>query len=411
MRRVAERASGGSLKYLTATAEVSMIVTEDSTQVDGIGGVLWDGTFVMNEFLEQLLGSFHPVCPVELHIIELGCGAGLTSLVLDALLSAGKLNPLVNLKITCTDRFTDLAAQNCASKERTVNVTVQEFAWGTLAGEKLAAERGKADIILGSEIMVLNKQQQHLIDTIVALSHPKTLTFLTADGATQESKYEDNFCQAMMEQAKLCYAEVARGSVQWEKDQIAFLSSFSAQGRLHFLHRSDKTTTSVPSRMILARDPSPCPPPAPNFARLECVGCERKPLSRECKDDDDEHAEEKYANLPSPPTPTPTPYKVFESHRVILFFAQSALTTCRNCNQSGFHSHANILNPPNCRYHPQLFVKRWHPAECKLSCGNGDGEGYYGGGTTDYAAEFWDCCGSENPSMPGCQIRRCEGYY
>ena len=167
MRRVAERgACGGSLEYLTATAEVSVIVTEDSTQVDGIGGVLWDGTFVMNEFLEQLLGSFHPVCPVELHIIELGCGAGLTSLVLDALLSAGKLNPLVNLKITCTDRFTDLAAQNCASQAgRTVNVTVQELEWDTLAGEKLAAERGKADIILGSEIMVLNKQQQHLIDT------------------------------------------------------------------------------------------------------------------------------------------------------------------------------------------------------------------------------------------------------
>jgi len=101
------------------------------------------------------------------------------------------------------------------------------------------------------------------------------------------------------------------------------------------------------------------------------------------------------------------------SHRVLLFFPQSALSTCRRCHRRFFSAPAAagaFNSPAQCRHHTELFVRRWHPCETRLDCGAGDGEGYYGGGTEEYAATFWDCCGAESLDAPGCRTARCEGY-
>ena len=36
--------------------------------------------------------------------------------------------------------------------------------------------------------------------------------------------------------------------------------------------------------------------------------------------------------------------------------------------------------------------------------GHGDALGYYGTGREGWAAQFWDCCGSEDPQAAGCTV-------
>mmetsp|Transcript_6303 Transcript_6303/g.8847 ORF Transcript_6303/g.8847 Transcript_6303/m.8847 type:complete len:105 (-) Transcript_6303:16-330(-) len=62
-----------------------------------------------------------------------------------------------------------------------------------------------------------------------------------------------------------------------------------------------------------------------------------------------------------------------------------------------------------CRYHPGLFVCRFHPNSAKASA---DGLGYYGDGEKNdgWPARFWDCCGSEDETVSGCSYRRHMSY-
>jgi hypothetical protein len=48
-------------------------LVENSEFVDGIGGVIWDGSLVMTKFLSTI--SWNKAA-AGLHLLELGCGAG-----------------------------------------------------------------------------------------------------------------------------------------------------------------------------------------------------------------------------------------------------------------------------------------------------------------------------------------------
>lgn len=63
----------------------------------------------------------------------------------------------------------------------------------------------------------------------------------------------------------------------------------------------------------------------------------------------------------------------------------------------------------SCRYHPGLYVCRFHPNSAAAS---GDGLGYYGDGPKNdgWPAKFWDCCGAEDPHTPGCSYRTHTSY-
>jgi len=326
----------------------TVTVKEDSSMVDGIGGVLWDGTLVLNRFLECLLPALRPKDKAGLHVVELGCGAGLSSVLLSSL--SDKYGEDLKLRITATDRHSDLAAANCP---RDV-IRVVDLDWSdTRASEDLVATHGQVDMIIGSEIVVLNKQQRHLASTIATLSSPQTLVFLTVD---DESKYESEFILAMNEQGfTRCYT-VASGSIHWADGDVAHLYDFK--------------TYSLGGLLPL------------------CVGGaaggagQRRPAGAEA-----------------------------EAHRVLLFHQPGALRTCSSCHRPFLSSAFDAFNPPDrCRFHPLLFVQRLHPAETRLDCGFGDGEGYYGGGQEGYEAKFWDCCGEEAQKAQGCKHRRCSGY-
>lgn len=72
---------------------------------------------------------------------------------------------------------------------------------------------------------------------------------------------------------------------------------------------------------------------------------------------------------------------------------------CQHCL-----GHFVVDRTQGCRYHPGLFVCRFHPNSARAS---GDGLGYYGDGAKNdgWPAKFWDCCGSEDDAAPGCSVR------
>ena len=205
-------------EYKLGSVRGTVSVKEDSSMVDGIGGVLWDGTLVLNRFLECLLLALWPENKAGLHVVELGCGAGLTSVLLSNL--AEKCDGSLKLRITATDRHSDLAAANNPRDD----INVFDLDWSDAkASDELVARQGQVDIIIGSEIVVLNKQQQHLASTIATLSSPHTLVFLTVD---DESKYEGEFVDAMARRGFTRHYTVASGSIHWADGDVAHLYDF-----------------------------------------------------------------------------------------------------------------------------------------------------------------------------------------
>ncbi|KAL5724875.1 hypothetical protein ACHQM5_008084 [Ranunculus cassubicifolius] len=64
---------------------------------------------------------------------------------------------------------------------------------------------------------------------------------------------------------------------------------------------------------------------------------------------------------------------------------------CKRCKQT--YNMANNKST-SCRFHPKFFVSRRHD----------DQKRYYELGPDDppYAAQFFDCCGAEDPQASGC---------
>ncbi len=106
---------------------------------------------------------------------------------------------------------------------------------------------------------------------------------------------------------------------------------------------------------------------------------------------------------------------VQEIHHVNAYFRPSLLSTCCRCKKQFWNNPVLFSNPNSklfsldmqgCRYHPQYYVCRFHPAEMNLDLGTGnaDGLGYYAseGDDKGYEAKFWDCCSSEDEHAQGC---------
>ena len=177
-----------SLSYYASNSNDKLLMTikESSYMVDGIGGGVWEGAIILSNLVEAIVTPSH-------HVLELGCGAGLTGIV------AG----LQGAKVTLTDRTTDLAEENISllqkhletknwqqqqqqqqqqQPERFPGIRSYELSWGANDIEKMIlSERGRIDIIIGAEIACLRKQQNNLMETIDALSDPSTIVLLSFD--------------------------------------------------------------------------------------------------------------------------------------------------------------------------------------------------------------------------------------
>ncbi|CAI7855667.1 unnamed protein product [Closterium sp. NIES-54] len=88
------------------------------------------------------------------------------------------------------------------------------------------------------------------------------------------------------------------------------------------------------------------------------------------------------------------PYKIkrhSDCGRFHLVMAASQESVCRRC-RTLFRREENSQEA--CRFHPKMFVSRKHD----------DQKRYYElkDGDPEYLARFYDCCGAEDPSAPGC---------
>lgn len=152
--------------------------------VDGIGGGTWEGSILMSKLVEAINVD------TEHRIVELGCGAGLSGIVA----------AIRGSKTEISDRVVDLAEENIAycrnqieterqglydtgilpSREETkFDIRAYELAWGL--DDQMENRKNDPDLILGSEITCLRKQQQDLMRTIDMLAGQKSVVLLSFD--------------------------------------------------------------------------------------------------------------------------------------------------------------------------------------------------------------------------------------
>jgi hypothetical protein len=317
-----------------------LIIREDSNQVDGIGGIVWDGALILAYYLSQTLTG-----PLFNGLVELGCGTGLCGLVASLYLT--KIP-----KILLTDRAIDLVQDNLTTVTKDYSSSscceCKILDWS----DSYDPSRGKFDLIIGAEVAILRAQQEHLKNTILALAHKSSIIMLTfdgpppkpsADGKQYSSKAEEEFDKKMtMEGYRK--AVVFTGRVETIENQ-SFLSNATA---------------------IYSND-------------LDSIACPRL-----------DHLQT--SNLPG---------SDLQYQHICLYFRPTAINTCSRCYKSFFPKWTSCVccyHPSYyvCRRHPG-------ETNCSID-GLGDGEGYYGNGKEGWAAEFWDCCGNEDRNAIGCKV-------
>jgi hypothetical protein len=149
---------------------------ENSMLVDGIGGVLWDGSVILLDILDLL-----PIQGTKL--IEFGCGIGI----------CGIFAAFKGASVTLTDREIDLVSQNIQtiSFPQDTNIVCQSLTWGQQSDPPIES----FDIMLVCECACLVKQQNSLVQTISERAGPSTLILVTFDGGPppNDVQYESKF--------------------------------------------------------------------------------------------------------------------------------------------------------------------------------------------------------------------------
>lgn len=392
----------------------------------------------------------------QLHIVELGCGTGLCGIV------AAKLG----FVSTVTDRCADLGRLNIINafpeelncNTPTADIKVFSMPWESsttksnadkvitdddhITAVELEALRGKVDIIVGAEITCLRKQQGLLSETIAQLcgSNSDAIALLSFDGVPppNDCLYEKDMIQRMAEKG-FRHSTVCAASCEWVSQLREFADTegvITPPTRVSTAYIHDhsgryvdaRNRVSFPTRPVVTtalQQEAVSEPKSTGNQSMEASHLADKKTSCKASSSDipfiprivddacfstaeaksppspPQNSEEK-GNSNAKPVATRTTKREETTHHIIAFFRPAAVNTCRTCHQqffrlSGFNSHQA------CRHHSGLFVCRRHPGETRCSInGLGDGLGYYGNGQDYWKAEFWDCCGSEDPTADGC---------
>lgn len=325
----------------------STTVVESSHFVDGIGGVIWDGSILLCYLLETIDVKILQ----SLRILEVGAGAGL----------CGILAAKIGAEVILTDRATDLVEINVESARRSspnpLKISIIQLDWS--AQNSYEHDFSDLDLILGAEVACLLQQQDYLLSLLdsLCLSSSRAVILLTFDGLSNSvpmSIYET----AILEKFKArgyCSKLIIEGQIKW--------------------HAS--IPENISNSEFLEYQPISDPPPNTStrtYCTLQPIGMEQLGQNMDANS--------------------------MQFHHVIAFYRPSAGNTCSRC-----HSHfLHVVNSPTaCRHHRGFYVCRKHPSETRCSIdGYGDGLGYYGNGQENWPAQFWDCCGSEDKHAPGC---------
>lgn len=317
------RAVGDStLHYLVKDGEPSseggsiVDIIESSKMVDGIGGIVWEGSLVLCELLKQCDTS-------QISLVELGGGAGVCSIV----------GALLGMNALVTDQEIDLATvniQNCQKEHASLDnsdINALEFDWAEEPSPALLqhlVDNDRNRVIVGVEVACLLKQQTYLVDSLCRICDLGTIILISFDAGS--SKYESSFYDKM--------------------EKRGFLSKRIFSGSVMF---EDYSPLAAKEKLLEG-----LPPPAPGMARTYgIVDCGSSPIT----------------DLGS---------EACVHHNIVVFYRQSAVRTCRNCSKQFFpalnkdsscRTHKGYYV---CRKHPaetRLSID-----------GHGDGLGYYGTG-------------------------------
>ena len=208
--------NGGTVTYNHHKSNKISIVKEDSRLCDGIGGVIWDGALLMSFVLEELI----PNLGNDTSIIELGAGAGLTSIVSQKCITSDETN------VISTDRYIDLLDINITNNNLSNKIISAVLDWENPEEVHLLKHIKKNVIIIGVEIACLVKQQKKLINTIKNLCNDNinSTILITFDETTEnESNYEKQFIEHMAKEGYIS-AIIFTGSIEWnENETIAYV--------------------------------------------------------------------------------------------------------------------------------------------------------------------------------------------
>ncbi|KNE58660.1 hypothetical protein AMAG_04217 [Allomyces macrogynus ATCC 38327] len=80
--------------------------------------------------------------------------------------------------------------------------------------------------------------------------------------------------------------------------------------------------------------------------------------------------------------------------------AHFTMSICRRCHQE--YDSRDAAQVHGCRFHPDMFVCRPHPADHYAFELNDDK--YAALLEHNWPAKFWDCCGAETHDAPGCVV-------
>lgn len=150
----------GHLAAYTLLSGARIQVVQDTRRVDGLGGEVWPGAYVLCSFLERHKTKY---C-VSRNVIELGAGCGLCSLLASELGAE---------RVLATDEYTDLLLTNVniADASAYKSVSVATLVWGQF--EAMECYKNQFDVVLGSECTQLGRQAHALlVDTIKFLLRP-----------------------------------------------------------------------------------------------------------------------------------------------------------------------------------------------------------------------------------------------
>jgi hypothetical protein len=368
---------------------------EDSSMVDGIGGITWEGSLVLGYFMELLNYQKQSLGNNEVSVVELGAGNGILGLLMYQM----------GFNVMITDRTIDLMEANYQLLKRNIysstystsamdvdeqflssfsdlnfhhhsgnSIEIKSLDWecdaNTLRHNFL---QKRYDILLGSEITCLIKQQPYLTQVIFqfALCNPNLVIFLTFDDIpcrnNPKSTYEREFLNTMKNNS-FYSATVFTGKIHWERRTTATREEFATLSDVTLNYENDLHWLSIPKNIYLPAHSQP----------FENVS--------EWKTSEEE---KQYDNI--------------HYHHVNAFFRPTAINTCSRCQKQFFNSPCFSSNNLCC-FHNGYYVCRRHPGETRLSIdGQGDRLGYYGNGKDNWEAKFWDCCGNEDANAIGCR--------
>ncbi|KAL0084518.1 putative methyltransferase-domain-containing protein [Phycomyces blakesleeanus] len=156
----------------------------------GIPGKIWDSALVMLDVLKKM-AAVKPEYLSSKHIVDLSAGTGLLGLYLASLMTKESDSQVKCGKITITeldealaliDKNVDLnqylvpdQPNDISSATTTIRLATKPLLWGNL---EQAAECGKADVILASDVLYESEFFEDLVKTFVDLSTSETRIYI-----------------------------------------------------------------------------------------------------------------------------------------------------------------------------------------------------------------------------------------